>query len=364
MASQTKKTWGSIAQWGLPILGALMGGPGGAALGGAAGGALSGKTGALKQAGLGALAGYGGAKVLGSVGGTLGKLFGGNAGPSVASAAALPKNAQIAMGTAFNPYTGAPSQVAQSAQKLAGQGTPKSNWFSGLLGGSGSGGGMGGTLGGIKSLLGNNMNTIGGLGSLLGGQLLPLPNVPGYPDSYENYKSQVSSGGTPVGQLGQEKLMGLLNTDLPGATEEELNAATYDLEQQKTDEVEQIKDLYRNLRPGTDPSTDASFRRDLAEVEDRYNRAITDTRSTLRRNVNNQNQTQRLNQIISSSGLNQVQLEALKDVATWDTARIMTQFNIDADSAQQLKDFLMSTGEQLFYKGIGLNESNLMDMFQ
>jgi hypothetical protein len=218
-----------------------------------------------------------------------------------------------------------------------------------------------GLMNGFGSLIKKNPMQSLGIGSILMSQLFPNPKVPEMPESFRSFSNMAQSGGTGIGQLGTEKLNELLSSPMQAATEDELSAATRDLEYAKQQEIDQVRDLYRNLRPGSDPSSDSSFRRDIQEVTERYDRAITDTRASLRRNVNQANTQNRLSQIMASGQLDQNTMSQLAQVANWDIARIMTEFNMDADDASALKDMLMQEGVSLFNQGMGFQQNNLLD---
>lgn len=341
MASKTRKTFGKLAQFGLPIIGGLVGGPAGAAVGGAAGGALAGK-GALKNAAIGGAAGYGGAKLLG---------MGGSGGG---------KNPLSGIGSALsNFFLGGNANAATPpvSGMSSGQTTASSplQAFSGMTSaGPGVNVGFGkseptGTLNKFSSLIKKNPLATAGVATAGAGLLLgKSPKAPELPASTGEFGAMARSGGSPLGQLGQSRLTELLNEPFQQVTAEEEAAALRPIEQQMEQEVDQVRDLYRNLRPGTDPSTDSAFQRDLGMVNDRYAKIKADTVAQLRRQTRNDFQSNRLQQVSQAGGMDQQTMAAMQQVAQWDVDQIATQFQVDYNDAALIKQFLLNEGQAIF----------------
>lgn len=209
--------------------------------------------------------------------------------------------------------------------------------------------GGGGVLNSFGGLIKKNPLATAGIGtSLLGLFAGKSPKAPGLPQSAQDYASQVRGGGSPLNQLATSKLTEGLNQPFQAVSADEEAAATRQLEFDQQREEDQVRDLYRNLRPGSDPSTDSSFQRDLGNVNDRYARLKADTVSQLHRQVYNDYQGQQAQRIGQAGGLDAQTQAAMQQVAQWDIDQIATQFGVDYNDAQQIKSFLMNEGQAIF----------------
>ena len=252
----------------------------------------------------------------------------------------------------------------------------QSNSFGGGSRGSGFGGGFGSSFGSalgrqagqsLSNLFGSKMG--GGFGgalnsafdpkSLIGGGLLGvglnknLPNVPPLPQSAENLSNRVNAGGGPLGQQAKGVLSGQLNQQFDPLSEPEIQASLRQLESDQLKAEDQVRDLYRNLRPGTDPSTDSSFRRDLAEVQDQFARAKSDTLATRTRDVKARFDQQKYLQVQQALGADDQEMQQLSAIAQMDINQIMAQLGIDYASAQHFKETFTNLGANLLTQGLG-----------
>lgn len=326
MASSWQKKLGGIAQIAGPVLGGIFGGPAGAALGGAAGGALSGKTGTLKQMGIGAGLGYGGAKLLQGVGigggsktggsnplSMLSGLFGGGSG------------SQMPSGGGMNPLgSNVPSWMTGTQQA--------SSQSQGL--------GLGGLLGGNKGSL---------LGPLLmaGSQFIKSPQVPELPQSVIDFQN-AARGGNPLQNQASQALQQQLSQTQQNMGQDEIDALNrqYDLAQE--DELKSVDSMYKSLRPGSDPLTDSAYQKDLGKVRDRYATLRADSNAQAQRQISNDFNSQRANQIAQASGLGQQQLQQLATLGQYDLDRQMSQLNISDADRRTLRDYLLSLGGNIY----------------
>lgn len=325
MASNFKKTLGGIAQFGLPILGGVFGGPAGAAIGGAAGGALSGQKGGLKQAGIGAVAGYGGAKLFGGLGGgsgsnplsSLGNLFGGsNAG-----------NTSNASTSSFNPNPLGPVNWATGFQgainPIAGSQTSSQSQL-----------GLGG--------LSKNPLLLG-LGTMFGSQLIKSPQVPQLPQSVIDFQSAAKAG-NPLQNQASQALQQQLGQTQQNLGQPEIDALNrqYDLSQEQ--ELKGVDSMYKSLRPGSDPLTDTSYQKDLGRVRDRYATLRADSVAQAQRQISNDFNSQRAQTIAQSIGLGQQQLTQLAQLSQFDLDRQLSQLNIDYQDKSALRNYILQLG--------------------
>jgi len=183
---------------------------------------------------------------LGNILGGIGKLFTGGGGSS---------------SSPFQSMAGGTSQAFLNPTQLMQQ-----NNMSGM-----GGGGWGKALGGISKIFGGGQG-LAGLGMMGLGSMIPNTKMPGMPDEFKNYMGQLNAGGTPGMQSANQYYQNVLSGQNQGA----YDAATVSIDENMEEERRKLIAMYKTLRPGTDPSTDSTFQRDQAQLEDRYarNRAL------------------------------------------------------------------------------------------
>lgn len=105
-----------------------------------------------------------------------------------------------------------------------------------------------------------------GLATLFGSQLIQNPKAPALPAEFQQYMQQQMNGGNPYQQAIGKYNMGVLSGEDQGA----YNAAVEGVDQAYQQELENLRAAYRSARPGSDITTDAAFKRDEAELAQRY----------------------------------------------------------------------------------------------
>lgn len=310
---------GQIAQIAGPAIGFSLGGPAGAAVGGALGG---GANSALNKGNF-----FSGA-AQGAAGGYLGGKLGGGA------TAKAPKGGGGSFSSYLNPMAGFVNPSAYMAG-ASGSSIPSSI--------NPTGGSV------LKKFLGNNKNLLTGLGIAGAGQLIGSPKVPELPQSVIDFQNMVKSGGSALNQKASAALGAELDRPFEQVSAEEEAAAMRQLEKDQANAEKQVRDLYRNLRPGTDPSTDSAFRRDLADVTDQFSRAKVDTLSQLRRQVSNDFQSNRIRQVLAAQGVDQQQMQNLLAANQYDVDRTLLQLQISDRDRQFLREYLTNFGGQLAF---------------
>lgn len=281
----------------------------------------------------------GAAKLIGGGAGSLMNMFGGGGGSSSGGNSGGP-GFKSGFGSGFGTATN--RQPNQS--------------FTNLFG-SKAGDASGGIL---NSFL--NPQTLLGAGSLVAGLGKKVPKAPPLPQSVEDLRGQVQAGGSPLGQLAQGKLTEQLNENYDPLAQPEIDAALRELERNQVLEEDKVRDLYRNLRPGTDPSTDSAFQRDLATVSDQFSRAKADTLATRTRDTKAIFDQQRGQQIQQALGASDQQMARLSEIAQLDVAQIMTQLNLDFTQAQAFKETFLGLGNNLLLSGLGA-QPNILSLF-
>lgn len=207
----------------------------------------------------------------------------------------------------------------------------------------------GGGLNFLKGLFGEKPNKalLAGLGLAGASQLIRSPKVPNNPQSVIDYQNMVNSGGSALNQQAQGALSTELSRPFEQVSQEEQDAVLRELERNQKNEEDQIRDLYRNLRPGTDPSTDSAFRRDIGEMNDRYAKTKADTLAQLRRQVSNDFQANRIRQVLAAQGIDAQNMQQRLQAANFDVDRMIDQLNISYQDRKTLRDFLLGTGGQI-----------------
>lgn len=337
----------------------------GSAAGGAAKGGLAGSTFGPWGAGIGALLGglTGGfskdidKKVTGnSQSGTTNNAI--NLASLAAGGIGLAKNGGGGIMGMFGKSGAAPTAAASSApQAAAGPMSYFNPTGGGSFGGFGTlptGGGDvasggGGVLNSFGSLIKKNPLATAGIGTALAGHFLgKSPKVPDQADSVNKYRDMVNAGGSPLNQLAQSKLTEGLNQNFSDVSQAEEAAALHPIEQQQEQELHNLTNMYKSLRPGTDPSTDTAFQRDLGMLNDRYAKTKADTVAQLHRQVYNDYQGQQGQRIGQAGQFDAQTKQAMQQIAQWDTDQIAAKFGVDYNDAQQLKTFLMNEGQAIF----------------
>ena len=391
-----KQTFGKL----LPIIGGvgggLVGGPVGAGIGGALGGAggrlLSGggrnfrsvggsalKSGAL-AAGTSALTGN-----FGIPGSNVGKGIATSAGTGVRTSGAGLLN-RLGQGVASG--FGVPATLKKAGGALSGflGGSPaQAAQAGGGAGGPGGGGGPSqalqstlqrltppgftqagsvnqtnepqGILNKFGGLLGKNPRLAAGALTAGASQLFKSPQVPELPQSIRDFQSQAQSG-TQLGQAGQDKLQGLLGQDFNPLTEPELQAGRREIERSFTDREDQIRDLFRNIRPGTDESTDSALNKELEDNARLRSNALADFAANRTREIKSDFDQQRLNQILASQGSSAQDLAQQLQAANFDVEQVIGQFNVDDRDQEVLRNFLLQFGGDLAASSLGSQQQN------
>lgn len=248
-------------------------------IGGLFGGAAKG-IGNLASQGMNKL-GEGGMKALGGLGGLASNMLGfkpafganvlprgggfmgasGGMGPSAMSQAFNTGGQTLGGGLAggWNPFqSSSPGNLMQNLFKPTAIGASKKSGIGGLFGKA---------MGGIGKFANSSWGApTAGLATLLGSQLIPNPKAPPLPDEFNQYMKMMQGGGTPGMQAAQNYNMNILS----GQDQNAYNAAVEGVDQAFAQEMEQLQAAYRSARPGSDITTDAAFKRDSAELQQRY----------------------------------------------------------------------------------------------
>lgn len=216
---------------------------------------------------------------------------------------------------------------------------------------------LGGGLGGILSAFGPKLLGAGALGL---GLMKNYPKVPSLmTPQIQQLQGQIQGGGSPLGQQAQGVVSGNLNKQFSPLTDQEITAATAELDRSKLQDLKRLEGVYASSRPGTDYTTDSNYKQDLDLLERTYasekaNQVANRTRSA--EQYFNQNQQANIQSAIGASN---EQMRQLAEIAQLDVAQIMAQLSLDAQQAQTFKDTFLQLGTNLLTP-----QPSIMDFFQ
>ena len=235
-------------------------------------------------------------------------------------------------GGAKNLVGGAATGVGNFAKGLFGQGgsdipkwnTRASGLTPGYQSGSGGGGGFMNSLGGgINKMFGGGQG-LGGLATMGLSSMIPNAKAPPMPAEFTNYMNQLNQGGTPGMQQAGNYYQGLMSADM---NDPYIQSLLDPLNQAEEEDYQKRTAMYKSLRPGSDPMSDAAWARDEADAKSRFalqkTYAVANAKNTAAGNLNQQgNQLlglqgsgvqQYVDQIAQQWGMNQSQRQALRE---------------------------------------------------
>ena len=127
---------------------------------------------------------------------------------------------------------------------------------------------------------------------------------------------------------------------LPPGVEDMINRTSQINEDQQT---KALRDTYKNVRPGTDYTTDSAYQRDLANLQrtQTLNRADAQAQALL--------------------GFNQQELSRASELAQLSIAEIMARTGMEAEEAQSIKQMFGNVGGAMISSGLGLDQYGFGD---
>jgi hypothetical protein len=198
-------------------------------------------------------------------------------------------------------------------------------------GGAGQGGGgFGGGLSKMFNSQGGKL-ALGGLG-MLGSQLIPSPKQPSMPDSYNQFMQMMQGGGTP----GMQQAQGYYSGVLSGQNKDMYEAAGHSLDLNYQEQLRQLNSMYKSLRPGTDPTTDSTYQRDLNNLNDAYARQKAQTMAQVQQGA-----------AAGAAGLGQSQMSGMMAGMQPQLDQLATQWGMDAQKRQALMGSVLGLGQGL-----------------
>lgn len=184
--------------------------------------------------------------------------------------------------------------------------------------------------GGPMGLFQNPGQGLAGLGIMGLGQLLsPKVQAPdfGNMQSVQNLQNWNSSASHPLD---------------PNVAKSIQDSANIQNEQQ----LRNLRDTYKNARPGTDYTTDSAYQRDLANLNHQMSQNTSDAMANAQLSSNQQN------------------LGNMTNLAGLDVGKAMTQYGQQAAQKQNFNQGFGNIGSMFLQKGLGMpNYGGMMDMF-
>lgn len=176
----------------------------------------------------------------------------------------------------------------------------------------------------------------GGIGALFKGlagigasQLVGNPKVPQLPTGYNQLMSQIQSGGNPMTQAAGNYYQNILS----GTDQDSYNAATYSIDQNYQEQLRQLNAMYKSLRPGTDPTSDSTYQRDLQNLNNNYQQQRAMAMAQVQQGAASGAMNAGNNQIQNQMAMLQPQLDNQN-----------LQFQADYAKRNELRNMLMSLG--------------------
>ena len=202
------------------------------------------------------------------------------------------------------------------------------------MGGMNVGGGRGGLMGGISKLFkgGNAKSTLGGLGLMGLGSIIPNPKIPAMPGAFDEYMRTAGQGGPPLNQSANQYMQSVLSGTNTAAND----AATRSLDWSYDQKKRELIAMYKSLRPGTDPTTDSTFQRDLNLLDQQTAQNRADVLSRQQQGAAQYGMQQGNQQM----GWQSQGVDALVN-------QISTQWNMNYNQRQALREQLMGLGTNM-----------------
>lgn len=174
---------------------------------------------------------------------------------------------------------------------------------------------------------GFNMKQFGtGLAGLFGANMIPNPGMPKMPDSFNQFQKQAQAGGPPIMQQGNQYLSTLLSGQNTAAND----AATHSLDLNYQEQLRQLNGMYKSLRPGTDPTSDTTYQRDLSNLNDQYTRQRAQTLAQ-----------QQIGAAGQAGQMGQEQASQQQSAIEAQLNQIAEQWNMSYEQRSQLRNMLM-----------------------
>lgn len=193
-----------------------------------------------------------------------------------------------------------------------------------------------------------------GSGIMGASQLIRSPQVPESPQSVVDYQNAARAG-NPLQNQAAAALQQQFGQTQQNLGQPEIDALNRQYDMAMQDELKSVDSMYKSLRPGTDPLTDSSYQKDISRIRDRYATLRADSVAGAQRQISNDFQSQRGQQIAQAAGLGQQQLQQLAQLSQYDLDRQLSQLNIDYQDKSTLRNYLLQLGGNIAASGYQQN---------
>lgn len=226
-----------------------------------------------------------------------------------------------------------------------------------------SGGNPGGGGGGFSGLW-NGLNSFtkdhplaSGMASIFGSSMIPNPAPPKLPQSFMDYQNIANMGGPQISQAGAGAVNGILNTPFSQVSQEEEDAATHVLDLNYQEQLRQLNGMYKSLRPGTDPTSDTTYQRDLGLLNDQYSRAKAQTVAQLHRQAYQDYAGRQLQGAGVAGQLGQMNMGDRAAAVQAEVSRANAEWQNEVARRNALRNQLLQIGGLQTFKGLfpGMN---------
>ncbi|MBU2052575.1 hypothetical protein KKH13_05200 [Patescibacteria group bacterium] len=246
---------------------------------------------------------------------------------------------QVSSGSGFSLLT--PQAAGYTAPT---SGSSGSSFLSSLFGGGSSNGSSNNSSGGGWTDL---LSKIFNPSSLLGTALMGIglnkkgPETPQLPQSAVDLRSQVQSGGSPLGQQAQQLLSTRMATPIQPMQADEEAAILRRFQIEKGQSQQKVRDMYRSLGRG---EGDSDMARDMLNIDTDFAQRESDALATGRRDIFNQYNANQMADIQAAYGFSNAEIQQLTQIAQWDVDAIMKEFDWDRAKAEQFKNIFTNLG--------------------
>ncbi len=186
-----------------------------------------------------------------------------------------------------------------------------------------------------------------GAGALGLGLLKGFPDVPQTTPALDQIQSQIQAGGGPLGQQARDVLSGQLSRQFDPLTDAEITAATRQIDEAEKRAEDQIRDVYRSIRPGTSEFTDTALAQELEDNRICFAHQRADTVAGLTRGAQDRFNQQQFAQVQQALGASDQEIAQLSQIAQLEIGQIMAQLGLDAEQARLFKETFLNLGSSL-----------------
>lgn len=190
-----------------------------------------------------------------------------------------------------------------------------------------------------------------GIATMLMSRFIQNPSAPKLPGSVQDLQSRMRQ---PINPAAMQAMNNMITQPFQPMNEAEIQAALQQLNQEEEDALNAHRDVYKNIRPGSDPLTDSTMAKDEALIRDKFARAKADTIAGRTRDLQNIHTQNVLNATKMATGLSEQEIQNEVEAANYDIEEIMNKFNMDYADAVKLRDAVLEMGSKMTLSNFGV----------